>query len=88
MNLSHYGMSQTEQINEWLKENNFHNYSNDIVGKCFIVHRPKEEEYVDDVMKTFVWCDKHTTASWTKVLTGKFIFVSEKDAEFFKLVWG
>lgn len=88
MKLAHYSMSQTDQILQWLKANNFRNYSDDIVGKCFIVQRPKEEEYIDDVMKTFVWCSEHTTAPWTKVLTGKYIFVSEKDATLFKLVWG
>jgi len=88
MNLSHYSNSQTDQINEWLKETDFRNHSNEIIGKCFIVRRPSEEVYLDDVMKTFVWCSKHTTAPWTKVLTGAYIFVSEKDAEFFKLVWG
>lgn len=83
-------MDQIDIIETWLKHHTFQNCVGieKMTGKCFIVHRPTEEVYLSDIEKTFTWCSEHTTAAWTKVIVGVFIFTSKDDASHFKMVWG
>jgi len=90
MKLPLYGISVGDQILDWLKSGIFRNYveNNKITGKCFIVYI-NEVDICDlpGVRKTLRWCSTHTTAPWTIIITGAYIFVSEKDATMFKMVW-
>lgn len=77
-------------LDKWLSNNEFKNYvesSDWVAGNCTVVRRD-EKEWRQDVRIIFPWLSENTVDSWSKFITGIYVFKSEEDAAHFKLRWG